>query len=801
MLKYATSSPSLCLARHSRRHASSLVESLRKGAPIDVHPEVQDALASRKAVVALETTIVTHGMPQPVNLETAQSVESIVRRTGAIPATIGVIGGRVKIGLHPHELEYLADVKNNPGVVKLSRRDIGPALALSRDGGTTCSATLIFAALAGIRVFATGGLGGVHRGGEHSMDVSADLQELTKCPVGLVSAGVKSILDIGRTLEYLETLGVPVLSYADTDDFPAFYSRRSGFKSPWRINDPVSAARILHSQWQLGMSNGALFGVPIPEKYEAVGEELQQSVEQALREADDNGMSKRGKEATPWLLKRVGELTAGRSLASNIALIENTAHVGGQIAIAYSELEKGSSESNSRTNYFVPTTVASSEPASIPRKPETFPSPTPSTTPAKLVVVGSAAVDVTAQANPNPGADLSLGSQSTVPGAVSLSLGGVARNVAEAAHRILTAHSQGQSGDTLLISPLGNDSFGNLLVSETERIGMRTDGFVRTEGGRSAVCNMVLDTQGSLIGGVADMDIIHSLEVQTVLASLQSNAPKLVALDANLTPKTLSSLLGHCIQHNIDVLFEPTSVVKSTVVLPAIAAAMNSMTLTRTPVTYATPNLLELARIYQEAHAGPLELTSHANWWKVIDSMSLGTQYRTDLELLARRDACDDDSTKGTLSFLVEKGIAQMAVHLLPFFQHLIIKCGDRGIIAAFRIPGTRASSSAWSQERSNIHARCVVAHGKPGTGVLVLKHVPAFRLSDQDIVNVTGAGDSLVGSILATLVRQPAAFEDPEALEDMVARAQKAALLTLQSQHAVSPLLSTANASGLDKS
>jgi len=183
----------------SRRYlSSSISDTLQGHGLVDIHPEVRDALATHKPVVALETTIVTHGMPQPVNLKTARSVESIVRNTGAVPATIGIIGGRVKIGLEPQELEYLADVRQNPSVVKVSRRDIGPVIALKKDGGTTCSATLIFAALAGIKVFATGGLGGVHRGGEMSMDVSADLHELTRCPVGLVSAGVKSILDIGR---------------------------------------------------------------------------------------------------------------------------------------------------------------------------------------------------------------------------------------------------------------------------------------------------------------------------------------------------------------------------------------------------------------------------------------------------------------------------------------------------------------------------------------------------------------------------------------------------------------------------
>ncbi|KAF8641012.1 hypothetical protein AX17_000657 [Amanita inopinata Kibby_2008] len=323
---------------------SRLNSAIERHAPIDVHPEVQEALASHKPVVALETTVITHGFPHPHNLQLGRSLENIVRNTGSIPATIGIIDGRVKIGLDESELQRLAEKVHNP--VKISRRDIAAAIASRADGGTTCSATLIFAALAGIKVFSTGGLGGVHRGGENSMDISADLAELTRCPVGLVSAGVKSILDIGRTLECLETLGVPVISYSKSREFPAFFSRHSGFDAPWSVSDPVSAAKILHTQWQLGMDNGALIGVPIPEDYEVMGTKIQKAVDQAIAESEQNGISKRGKEATPWLLGRVSELTSESSLTSNIALLENTALIGGQIAVQYNklcvELEAGS---------------------------------------------------------------------------------------------------------------------------------------------------------------------------------------------------------------------------------------------------------------------------------------------------------------------------------------------------------------------------------------------------------------------------------------------------------------------------
>ncbi|KAI0655160.1 indigoidine synthase A-like protein [Cubamyces menziesii] len=770
-----------------KRQTSSLAAALKEHAPIDVHPEVEEALAHGRPVVALETTIVTHGMPYPANLETARSVESNVRKAGAIPATIGLIEGRVKIGLEPHELERLADVRKNTSVVKLSRRDIGPAIALKRDGGTTCSATLIFSALAGIKVFSTGGLGGVHRGAESTMDISADLHELTRCPVGLVSAGVKSILDIGRTLEYLETLGVPVVSYGPTDDFPAFYSRRSGFKSPWRVEDPVSAARVLHTQKQIGMSNGALFAVPIPEEYEAVGQELQRAVEQAVLESEANGVSRRGKEATPWLLKRVGELTAGKSLASNIALIENTALVGGQIAVAYSQLAKERHTKPSHPHVVQSSPSPAADASSATTKVEEL-------QPAKLVIVGSAAVDITARADPVPGATGSNNNlHTTAPGVVALTAGGVGRNVAEAAHRILTSYSKDHSSVTALVSPIGDDPFGQLLVSETKQVGLRTDGFINVSKARTAVCNMVLDSAGGLIGGVADMDVIRTLDAAKIIDVLEKHSPNLLAMDANMSHETLKSLVLYANKRNIRTFFEPTSVPKSTAIFPAVAAALNAASIEQAPVTFATPNVLELAHMYREACASPLELTAHRYWWQVIDEMGLGPEFRMELDQLARRSAFDgDDVRTGNLSFLVDNGIAQMAINLLPFFQHLVIKCGERGLIAAFRVSGEQAVSSAWATHSSNVFARQIVARSRSGRSVVVFKHFPAVQVAEDKIVNVTGAGDSLVGSMLATLTQNPTAFEEPEALDGLVAQAQLAAVYTLQSEHAVSPRLST---------
>lgn len=768
------------------RKASSLSAARERQAPIDVHPEVEDALATGKPVVALESTIITHGMPYPTSLEMAQSVERIVRSTGSIPATIAVIGGRIKIGLHPAELERLADQRSNTTAVKLSRRDIAAAIALKKDGGTTCCSTLIFAALAGIKVFATGGLGGVHRGGENTMDVSADLHELTRCPVGLVSAGVKSILDIRRTLEYLETLGVPVVSYAETHDFPAFYSGRSGLESPWRVNDPRTAAHILHTHWQLGMSNGALFAVPIPAEYEAVGSALQDAVEQAVRESEEQNISNLGKAVTPWLLNRVGELTQGKSLISNIALVENTALVGGQIAVEYAKLAGDRHDQDQC--YPVPgiqgksdelhsaSDVASSGTTDDLKGQELLN--------ASLIVVGCAAVDITSQ----PLTDSDLGHQSTSPGKVSMSLGGVGRNIAEAAHRVLSSCGSEFSAATLLVSSVGDDSFGRLLSEGTRMLGMRTDGLIPVHGGRSPVCSLLLETSGGLRTGVADMDLVRNMDGHMALEFILAHKPKLLAVDGNLSPDTLKVVVSECLRNGVDVFFESTSVVNSASILPAIAGNLDQ--LAWSPIAFASPNLLELAHVYQQAQF--LDLTSHDRWWQVLDGLGLGSKFRTDLDLLSRRDASNHDTSRGNLAFIVEKGVAQMAINLLPFFRHLVIKCGDLGVIVVMRFTGDDAAESSWSTESTNHHRRYVVSHSSTSGDIVVLQHFPAMQLPNDALVNTTGAGDSLVGALLATLVQSPKAFHSAISLQHTIDIAQHAALLSLQSPLAVSPLLSS---------
>ncbi|HET8602205.1 MAG TPA: pseudouridine-5'-phosphate glycosidase [Segeticoccus sp.] len=296
---------------------------------LEVTAEVRSALQSGRPVVALESTIISHGMPYPQNVETARGVEQLLRDEGVVPATIAILHGRPRVGLTTPDLELLG---SSGDVAKVSIRDIPYVMARRAHGATTVAATMRIAALAGIPVFVTGGIGGVHRGAGETFDVSADLEELARTDVTVVSAGVKSILDIGLTLERLETLGVPVLGYR-TDDFPAFYSRHSGQPVPLRVEDPEEAAALMHAKWDLGLRGGVLLANPVPEEEEIPSERISAIIDQALADMAAAGIS--GKEATPFLLGRIVEITGGESLRTNIALVRNNARLGAAVARAY----------------------------------------------------------------------------------------------------------------------------------------------------------------------------------------------------------------------------------------------------------------------------------------------------------------------------------------------------------------------------------------------------------------------------------------------------------------------------------
>ena len=296
---------------------------------MDISTEVQQAIKTGLPIVALESTIISHGMPFPQNLKTALTVEKIIREESAIPATIAILNGRIKIGLSQHELEQFA---KHTSQIKVSRRDLPLVISQKQSGGTTVAATMICAKLAGIAVFVTGGIGGVHRESENTMDISADLMELAQTNVAVVCAGIKSILDIPRTLEYLETQGVPVIGYK-TEEFPAFYTPSSGSLVQSRLDTPEEIAHCMKIKWKLGLDGGIVIGNPVQEQDAMDASIIQQAISEALRDAAQKQIE--GKNVTPFLLERINQLTMGESLKSNISLVCNNAHLGAKIAVAY----------------------------------------------------------------------------------------------------------------------------------------------------------------------------------------------------------------------------------------------------------------------------------------------------------------------------------------------------------------------------------------------------------------------------------------------------------------------------------
>ncbi|HEX3165559.1 MAG TPA: pseudouridine-5'-phosphate glycosidase [Chitinophagaceae bacterium] len=298
---------------------------------LEIHPEVKSALAEHKAVVALESTIISHGMPYPQNVNTAIEVEDIVRKNGAVPATIAIFNGKCYVGLTKDQLEYFASAKD---VWKVSLRDMPYVISKKLPGATTVAATMRIASMAGIKIFVTGGIGGVHRNANETMDVSADLTEMEQTSVAVVSAGIKSILDIGLTLEYLETKGIPVVTIGQ-NEFPGFYSGNSGFSSPLRLDDIGEISNMLHAKWQMGLNGSVLIANPVPAGQGILAEEMEVHIQKALNAAKEKKIS--GKDVTPFLLQYISAHTKGESLEVNIALIKNNAKVGAELAVAWSK--------------------------------------------------------------------------------------------------------------------------------------------------------------------------------------------------------------------------------------------------------------------------------------------------------------------------------------------------------------------------------------------------------------------------------------------------------------------------------
>ncbi|WVQ62816.1 uncharacterized protein L199_000965 [Kwoniella botswanensis] len=790
-----------------------------QGDRLQISEEVHDALATSKPIVALESAIITHGMPHPTNLNTASSVETIIRSKGVVPATIALINGKIHVGLTESEMIQLSDPQSkiSKGAVKVSRRDLGPVISLKKTGGTTVAGTMYIAESLGIKIFVTGGIGGVHRGAESSMDISADLLELGRTPMAVFCAGAKSILDIPRTLEVLETQGVCVASYGDKQDFPAFYTPSSGCQSPWRVGDADAAARLIYTQLSLPTKLSTLFGVPIPSQHAEAGAEVQKSVEQAVRESVELGIDKRGKEVTPWLLKRVGELTGGKALGLNVNLIENNARIGAEVAAKLSEMYQLESEKGDALRYLYspPSSHDKStitHPKEIGQTPETkleeraedttIPTqstktaviPTPSIKihlPNPLVLVfGSAAIDLTSTS------PRTLEPRTTTPGTVFVSPGGVGRNIAEAAQNLLpdhavqlvsafgtnpafipTSHHQHPQNNGIIMNGQSvgiqqdteseePDSFGKLLMLELTAAGLRTDGLIGRSGKSTAVCSLTLEKNGDLVAGVADMGIVEILSPVTIEETIRKRSPRMVVFDCNLTEEVVRTILKTCTQLNIPTFCDPTSLPK----IPRLTSSLLSLLpASRThprPLTNISPNILELDHLYNLV--GTLSERSEeieSRSWEYINSLNLGYEWRGKV---------DNWLSKPDRQWIKEQGIIPKMIRLLPFISSFWLKVSSKGLIHLELAPSpTRITRHSGDGIVYNIGSK--THQGK----YLVLKHYLPPDIAQDEIVSTTGAGDTLVGGLVAGLV-------DGKENEDWVGKALEGVKKSLKSRRAV---------------
>ncbi|XP_065898187.1 uncharacterized protein [Dysidea avara] len=548
-------------ARRLIRTLSTTSDALRV-----VSREVQQALSAGKPVVALESTVVTHGMPHPSNLQMATELEDIIRSNGAVPATIGIIDGCVHVGLDKESIQRLAD----PSVksYKVSRRDLSYVLSQGQCGGTTVSATMLCAHQVGIPVFVTGGIGGVHREGENTLDISADLSELGRTPVAVVCAGVKSILDIGRTLEVLETNGVTVATLGGSDQFPAFFTANSGHKSPYHLTSVQQCAALIDANITADIGSGMVIAVPIPKQASLLGEGIERAIMVAIEEARAKNIS--GRDITPYVLQRVNELTKGKSLEANIVLIKNNADVGSQIAVSLSELRNGRKK---RTT----------------SKGHSFCDGSKKQDKSRPVVVGASIIDFVAKILRKD-----ILTEGTNPGQIRTIFGGVARNIAECLARLKV--------DPFFISAVGQDMFALKLRESFRQLDMATDGLIELPDAATATYCAVLDHLGEMYCGIGDMDILNRIEPDNISQFTQhmKEAP-IVCMDGNLRVDSIKFICELCKDYNVPVWFEPTCVEK--ILRPLEAGVLDY-------ITYMSPNLAELRSIYHAITGSNVKATS-----------------------------------------------------------------------------------------------------------------------------------------------------------------------------------------------
>ncbi|EOD48525.1 hypothetical protein UCRNP2_4736 [Neofusicoccum parvum UCRNP2] len=689
---------------------------------LHISDEVKEALhgAKKKPVVALETTIYTHGFPYPDNVALASHLESVVRTMGGVPATIGILDGVARVGLDPEELIRIAASAGKEDTLKVSRRDLAYACGkrfLGADqgkftGGTTVAGTMILAHLAGIKVFGTGGLGGVHRGGENTMDISADLTELGRTPVAVVSSGCKSFLDIPRTLEYLETQGVAVATFADGRtgpiDFPAFWSRESGVKSPSVVQNEKEAAAMIYAHHAFPLSSGISFANPIPSSASVPKEEIDAIIDEAVAEAEVLGIT--GARNTPFILSKIKELTKGKTVTANRTLISSNVERATNIAKELLALEEEMKGETPAKNYNIPasftqgssssTVAQKSTPAAEPQQAAAPTDPEK----ADVVVTGAVAIDFACNYIPPaasvPGSSISPQLHTSNQASIQQTLGGVAHNIA------LAARLAGSS--VRLCSAVGDDVMGRVAVDLLERSGLPTSSIItRTDGARTGQYVAVNDAHKNLTLGLADMDIIQSTtpnpDVQTAFnCPLTTLRPRWLVADANWSPATLHAWLSAGRSAGAHTAFEPVSAVKSARLFspfhPPLAPTIpppSTITYPTPLVDLATPNAIELATMWQTARSA--ELFATPAHWAVTNALNLPQGGATPLLVRA------------TSAALVRDGVPQQALQLLPFIPTILTTLGPQGVLLTMLLPAGDARLA------SPDAAPYVLSRGVPG--------------------------------------------------------------------------------------
>ncbi|KAL0939027.1 IdgA domain-containing protein [Colletotrichum truncatum] len=719
-----------------------------------VSDEVADAVATNKPVVALESTIYTHGA-----LGNDLGLEDVVRQGGGVPAVCGILNGEPVVGLTEEEVALMV---NSGNASKVSRRDVAHLVGLGLTGrkvhgGTTIAGTMLLARLAGIRIFGTGGLGGVHRGGENTMDVSADLTELGRTRVAVISAGCKGFLDIPRTLEFLETHGAFVATFADGRtgkvDFPAFWARESGTKSPLVVHTEREAAAMILAQERLNIESGMLFASPIPEQYAIPRAEMDVVIETAVTEAQEKGFT--GSTNTPYVLGRIRELTQERSTLANKALVRSNVARATKIAVELSKLlNEGTESADSSSNTFVSGFDAAAKPTT---KPET-----PKSSKADVLVAGSVAIDLSCDYHPlGGGKEVSPHMHTSNPACINQSIGGVGHNVALAAHRV------SKDVSVRLCSMVGDDVAGKTVLSSLESSGLDTT-YIRQltseyhVSNRTAQYVAVNDAEKNLVVAMADMGIFANHSFPDYWKSaVAGTKPGWLVVDGNWSPKDIRAWIQAGRDQGCGVAFEPVSTAKSIGLFPREHPHLGVFP--NPGIDIASPNNFELTAMYSAAKENGFFDTPE--WFEVIDAFNMRGARERFVQL--------------TSAEMTDAGIPVQTIHLLPYIPTLVTKLGSKGVLLTTILGRDDPRLKDRNEERWLL-TRAPVDHPTVG-GVYMRLFPPAEKVAIEDIVSVNGVGDTFLGVMIAGLAKGGK-------VQNLINVAQKAAVLTLKSHESVSP-------------